>query len=138
MADIRVPADHVAPFRAHLAAHYGAAARIAEEMPDPEGTDPWTIESPAPLIVVSDDSGPTLWPIYTKPLVRFTVYANGLQLARWLRRRTMGAVFASDIAGVEHIDKTGIGYTEARDTRTGADLASFTVTATVRTEVVTV
>ena len=132
MPDVRVMGDAVPPVKAYLEQWHGASVRIADEVPDD-----WDVDTDVPLIVVADDGGPTLWPVWSKPLVRCTVYANGKQTAKDLRRVTMGALLAGPVPGV-HIGQSGIGYTDARDPDTGADLASFTVTATVRTEVITV
>lgn len=141
MADLRVPGDAVPPIVAHLeAAAALSGVRVAYEMPDPQGQDPWRVDADpeVPLIVVSDDSGPTVWPIMSTPLIRITCYARGKQTAKALRRRAMGVVMAGPIAGLAHIDKTGLGYVDTFDPNSGADMASFTVTATVRTEIITV
>lgn len=132
MTDVRVPGDAVPPIKAVLAAHFGERMIAADELPD--DFDP---AASVPVIVVSDDGGPTTWPIWTEPLIRCTVYANGKQTARLLRREAMGVLLGAVPFGM-HIRKTGIGYTEARDPDTGADMASFTVNATVPTEVMTV
>lgn len=124
--------DAVPPIKAFLAAFHGASVRIADEVPDD-----WTVDVDAPLILVADDGGPTMWPVWSKPLARCTVYANGKQTAKDLRRISMGALLAGPVPGV-YIGHSGIGYTDGRDPDTGADMASFTVTATVRTEVITV
>jgi hypothetical protein len=137
MADVRVPGDAVPPVKAKLAAHFGATMRIADEFPDPQGQEPWTVDSPTPLLVVSDDSGPTMWPVWSEPLIRGTVYAKGLQTAKLLRRRAIGALFDGPVGDL-YIDRNRIGYVDARDPNSGADMASFTVTATVRTEIITV
>lgn len=139
MADLRIPGDAVPPMVAHLEAAFAIlGARVAYEMPDPLGPAPWHVDDGVPLIVVSDDSGATVWPIMSTPLVRITAYAKGKQTAKALRRRTMGVVMAGPVAGLAHIDKTGLGYLDTFDPNSGADMASFTVTATVRTEVITV
>lgn len=132
MPEIRVPGDAVPPIKAVYESFFGEAVIVADEVPAG-----WDVATAPPVIVVSDDSGPTLWPVWTEPLIRSTVYANGKQTARLLRRTATGALLAHVPSGM-HIAKTGIGYTEGRDPDTGADLASFTVTATVRTEVITV
>ncbi|ABW88409.1 head-to-tail connector [Mycobacterium phage Evanesce] len=133
MSDVRVVGDPVPPVKAYLAAFWGARVRIADEVPDD-----WHVETDVPLIVVDDDGGPIDWPVKSDPLVRCGIYANGKQTAKNLRRITMGALLAEPIPGIAHIQRTGIGYVDARDPDTGADIASFTVTATVRTEVITV
>lgn len=132
MPDVRVPGDAVPAIVAAYETFFGPAVTVGEEVPAE-----WDVATMPPLIIVSDDSGPTLWPVWTEPLIRSTVYANGKQTARLLRRTATGVLLAHVPFGM-HIAKTGIGYTEGRDPDTGADLASFTVTATVRTEVITV
>jgi hypothetical protein len=134
VADVRVPGDAVPPIKAVLEAWFGVRVRVVDEVPAD-----WQPDAPGvvPLIVVHDDSGPTLWPVWTEPLIRCTVHADGLQTAKLLRREATGVVLAAQIQDM-HIGKTGIGYVDGRDPDTGADLASFTVTATVRTEVITV
>ena len=140
MTDIRVMGDAVPPVKARLVA--GAASivaglapslRVADEVPKD-----WQVDVDPPLAVVSDDSGPTLWPVFTRATIRVTLFANGRQTAKELRRRALGVLLASVPDGLAHIDHEGIGYTDARDGDTGADMASFTVTAAVRTEVITV
>lgn len=133
MPDVRVVGDPVPPIKAYLAAFHGTSVRIADEVPDD-----WHVDTDAPLIVVADDGGPIDWPVMSQPLVRCTAYANGKQTAKQLRRVSMGALLSAPVPGVAHIRRSGIGYTDARDPDTGADMASFTVTATVRTEVITV
>lgn len=132
MVDVRVPGDAVPPIKAVYETFFGPSAIVADEVPAG-----WDVAADPPLLIVSDDSGPTLWPVWTEPLIRTTVYADGLQSARILRRKATGVLMANVPSGM-HIAKTGIGYTNGRDPDTGADLASFTVTATVRTEVITV
>lgn len=133
MPDVRVVGDPVPPIQARLKAFHGASVRIADEVPDD-----WSVDTDVPLIVVADDGGPIDWPVLSQPLVRATVYANGKQTAKQLRRISMGVLLDAPVPGVAHIRRTGIGYTDGRDPDTGADMASFTVTATVRTEVITV
>lgn len=127
-----MPGDGVPPIKAVYETFFGPTVIVCDEVPDK-----WDVATDAPLLVVSDDSGPTLWPVWTEPLIRTTVYANGKQSAKDLRRTATGVLMANVPSGM-HIAKTGIGYTDGRDPDTGADLASFTVTATVRTEVITV
>lgn len=132
MPDVRVPGDPCPPIKDVYAAAFGPSVRVADEVPGD-----WDVAAGVPLLVVNDDGGPTTWPIWSEPIVRVTAYANGKQTAKQLRARALGELMASVPSGM-HVRKTGIGYTDARDPDTGADLASFTVTATVRTEVITV
>lgn len=141
MSDVRVMGDAVPPIQAAISAQaagivsglYGDTLRVADEVPGN-----WVVDTDPPLAVVQDDSGPTTWPVFTVATIRVTLYARGKQTAKELRRRTMGVLLAAVPVGLAHISHEGIGYTEARDTDTGADMASFTVAATVRTEVITV
>lgn len=132
MPDVLVPGDAVPPIKAVYATFFGPSVTVGDEVPKE-----WDVATDPPLIIVSDDTGPTLWPVWSEPLIRSTIYANGKQTAKDLRRTATGVLMANVPNGM-HIAKTGIGYTEARDPDTGADLASFTVRATVRTEVITV
>jgi hypothetical protein len=140
--DVRIQGDPIPAVKARFADFYGIdldaadpgdAFRIVDEVPGD-----WVVETDRPLLVVDDDGGGVDWPVMSKPIVRVTVWANGKQTAKLLRRIVMGVLLAQPVPGIAHIRKTGIGYTDARDDETGADLASFTVNATVRTEVVTV
>lgn len=139
VVSVRVPGDAVPAIKAVLAGFFGAAADIRDEL---DAT--WNVLVPGtkPVIVVDDDGGPVTWPIWSRPIIRVVCYANGKQTARLLRRKAMGALMSNPPAGIylptHSPGAAGIGYTEARDPATGADVASFTVTATVKTETVTV
>lgn len=138
MSTVLALGDAVPAIKAVLAAFFGAAADVRDEL-----ADDWnTLTATVPVIVVDDDGGPVTWPIYSKPTIRVTVYANGKQTARHLRGTAMGALMANPPAGIylptQSPAAPGIGYTEARDPITGADVASFTVTPTVPTATVTV
>lgn len=133
MTAVRVLGDAIPKIKARLQDMFDVTATIAGELPAG-----WqAITAPVPVIVVDDDGGPVTWPIYGRPIVRVTVYANGKQTAKHFRAIALGAIMGTPILGLA-LHTTGIGYTEARDPETGADLASFTVTATVPTEVITV
>src|SRR5690348_7580970 len=132
MTDIRALGNAIPLIKARLADTWGAAARIAEEIPAH-----WSVLNGGPLVVVSDDGGPVTWPVYAKPIIRVSCYANGKQTARHIRDVSMGALLNTPIPGVGNLHSTGIGYTDARDPDTGADVASFTVTSTVMTQIVT-
>lgn len=139
MVNVRVPGDPAPAIKSALAAFFGAAVDVRDEI-DAD----WNVLVPGtkPAIVVDDDGGPVTWPIWSRPIIRVTVYANGKQTARTLRRKAIGGLMSNPPAGIylptQSPAAPGIGYTEARDPTTGADLASFTVTATVKTETVTV
>jgi hypothetical protein len=139
VASVRVQGDAVPAVKAVLVALFGAAVEVRDEL-----DAGWNVLVPGtkPVIVVDDDGGPVTWPIWSRPIIRITCYANGKQTARLLRRKAMGGLMSNPPAGIylptQSPAAPGIGYTEARDQTTGADLASFTVTATVKTETVTV
>lgn len=146
MIDIRVPGDAAGPIKARIESRAAdivadvpgdtepTGLRVADEVPGD-----WTVDTDNPLVVVADDAGPIVWPIWSVPRMRVTVYAYGKPLAKAIRQRLMGVLLERPVpAGLAHIAHDGIGYTDARDTETGADMASFTVEATVRTQVITV
>lgn len=138
MTTVRALGDAVPAIKAVLAALFGPTVDVRDEL-----DAGWNVlTSTIPVIVVDDDGGPVTWPIYAHTTLRVTVYANGKQTARHLRRAAMGALMASRPPAMylptQAPTAGGIGYTEARDPATGADVASFTVAATVQTEVITV
>ena len=130
--DIRVPGDAVPPIKAVYETYFGPTVIVADEV-----TEDFDVATSVPLIIVTDDGGPATWPIWADVLIRSTVYANGKQTARQLRRLATGVLMTHVPSGL-FIAKTGLGYTDGRDPDTGADLASFAVNVTVRTEVITV
>lgn len=138
-SSVRTPGDPIPAIKAVLSGFF--APDIAE-VRDELAADWNVITSPTPVIVVDDDGGPITWPIYSRPIIRVTCYANGKQTAREMRRKAIGALMSNPPAGIYlptgSPAHAGIGYTEARDQTTGADVASFTVTATVPTEVISV
>lgn len=138
MTTVLALGDAVPAVKAVLAAFFGAAVDVRDEL-----AVGWNVQAePTPAIVVDDDGGPVTWPIYAHTTLRVTTYAAGKQTARHLRRCAMGALMSNPPPGMYLPTQSpaagGIGYTEARDPTTGADVASFTVAATVRTETVTV
>jgi hypothetical protein len=137
MTDLRILGDVVPAVKAVFTSFWGAAARVADELPGD-----WVLQTDPPVIAVTDDGGPVTWPLWARTTIRVTVYAYGKQSAKQTRAKSVGALLAATIPGVYlpagAPANAGIGYTEARDEQTGADIASFTVTATVCTETVTV
>jgi hypothetical protein len=140
MTSIRALGDAIPAIKSRLADTWGtvwpapgARVRIADEVPAG-----WFVVAGPPLITVTDDGGPVIWPVMGQPTIRITAYANGKQTAKHIRAVAMGAVMNTPIPGVGNLHSTGIGYTEARDDDTGADVASFTVRASVLTQVVTI
>lgn len=108
----------------------GGACRVAvEEVP----TD-WSLRTDPPLVTVYDDGGPEHWPIKRDPTIRITVRARGSDLALRVARRVHGYLHDNCPPGIAHIFRTGGSvFVTARDSDTGADMASFTVTAAVLT-----
>lgn len=130
---VRIQGDPKPPIKAALATFFGTIARVATEVPKD-----WVLATSPPLVTVHDDGGPLNWPILSRHMVRVTVRAAGQPLARSVAKRASGYLHDNTPAGIEDIHRTaGTAIIEAFDTDTGADLASFTVNATVRTEVTT-
>jgi hypothetical protein len=127
----RTQGDPKPPIKDALAAYFGADARVATEVPKD-----WFLSTNGPLVTVHDDGGPLNWPILSRHIVRVSVRGLGNPLVRSIAKRAAGYLHDNTPAGIEDIDRTrGTAIIEAFDTDTGADLASFTVTATVRTTV---
>lgn len=113
---------------------FGGVVRVvAEDHPDPAGDAPWSLLDDPPLLIVHDDGGPTQWPVLRRPTVRVTAYARGKPLAKRVAARADGHLHDNVPAGLAYLSRNGSGYVMARDKDTGADMASFTVTATVAT-----
>ena len=109
-------------------------AELAARFPDVsvrlELPHDWALGS-QPVLVVADDGGPVnLWPVATSPQIRVTSWTSGRD--RTIIHAAMGAILSSPIPGVAAI-LPGTSIIEARDSKTGGDLASFTVRARART-----
>lgn len=84
-----------------------------------------------PALVVADDGGGILWPVKLDTTIRITVFAVTRSKARGMAAWAMGIVMAQRIPGVAHLwDPSGI--LSAVDSKTGAYMASFTVSARAR------
>lgn len=92
----------------------------------------WSVDSGVVLIVVADDGGPVDWPVKSSHTVRLVVRAKGEPLADPIASVCAGHILDTLPEGLAYMSKRAT-FTKARDTKTGADMASFTVTATVRT-----
>jgi hypothetical protein len=114
-------------------AAFGVVRVVAEQVPDPDGPSPWTPDTDAPLVTVHDDGGPEQWPIKRDPIIRVTVRARGLPLAKKVATWAQGHLHEHVPAGLAYVSRNGAGLVTGRDSDTGADLASFTVTATLTT-----
>lgn len=135
-ASVLALGDAVPNIKAVLAAFWTTQARVTDELPSD-----WVPQTNPPVIAVNDDGGPVTWPIWARTTIRITVYANGKQTAKHFRDVSLGALMADPPPGIYLPTGApmngGIGYTEARDPKTGADIASLTVIATVPTQTVT-
>lgn len=114
------------PARADL---FGAVRVSSEDVP--EG---WSLRTDPPLVTVYDDGGGEVWPVLRNATIRITVRARGVPLAKLVAAHAQGYLHDNITAGIAHVGRTGgTGFLIARDSDTGADMASFTVPATVRT-----
>lgn len=110
---------------------FGGVVWVAAEEPPTEPE--WLLLSDPPLITVHDDGGPTRWPVLRRPTIRVTARAHGLPLAKRVAAYADGWLHTHVPVGLAAISRNGAGFVTARDSDTGADLASFTVTAVVAT-----
>lgn len=110
---------------------FGGAVWVAAE--EPPTSPAWELLTDPPLLTVHDDGGATRWPVLRRPTIRVTAHAHGLPTAKRVAARADGYLHDNTPAGLAAIHRNGAGFVTGRDTDTGADLASFTVTATVAT-----
>ena len=95
-----------------------------------EHRDDWALGD-APELVVFDDSGPLdQWPVVTRPTIRVTTWTTGRDVT--IVNRVLGLMLCTPIPGIAQV-LPGTAVIETRDSKTGADLASFTVRTRVRT-----
>ena len=107
---------------------FGEVIVAAEDVPDD-----WELLTDPPLVTVHDDGGLTDWPVKRTPTVRVTVRAHGKPLAKRVAARADGHLHDHWPTGILSLKRNGAGFVIARDSDTGADMASFTVTAVVAT-----
>jgi hypothetical protein len=123
------PGDPAPLVKAALITYLGSGARVVRDVPNTYD------QAAAPLVLVADDGGPMDWPIFSQNTIRVTVFAKGLSAARALAGRCLGFLHENPLEGIHiHRRRGSTALVEARDPKTGADMASFTVTATVRTQ----
>lgn len=95
-----------------------------------EHDEDWGLGS-APELVIFDDGGPmNQWPINTSPTIRVTSWTTGRDVS--IINRVLGLMLCTPIPGIANV-LPGTAVLETRDSKTGADLASFTVRTRVRT-----
>jgi len=85
------------------------------------------------LLIVADDGGPTLWPIKSQHTIRLTAYAAGRTEARAIVSLAAGLLGDGRPSGVASINSEMGSVLDARDSNTGAMLASVLLTAHART-----
>lgn len=90
----------------------------------------WSLGS-GPVLLVADDGGPVKWPVSTSPTLRVTSWTSG-RTRRYIHT-ALSRLLTARIPGIAAV-LPGAGVIEARDSRTGGDLASFTVRTRARTK----
>jgi hypothetical protein len=107
------------------------AARFPELSVRLELPADWSIGSD-PVLIVADDGGPLdNWPAATSPTIRATSWTSGRDTR--YAYAAMTRLLSTRIPGVAAV-LPGTGFLEARDSKTGGDLVSFTVLTRVRTK----
>lgn len=92
----------------------------------------WSLGSD-PVLMVADDGDPlAVWPVATSPTIRVTSWTSGRD--RTYVHAALARLLSTSIPGIAAV-LPGTGVLEARDSKTGGDLASFTVQTRVRTAV---
>lgn len=95
----------------------------------------------APQLVLFDDGGvPRVggrseWPVVTRPTVRVTVWSDGRDMSRRIAARAVALLLGKPVPGVAQV-LPGASIIDSRDSRTSAELATFTVRTRVRTTAV--
>lgn len=132
MKPLRLPADPAKAAKNHLAAVL--PGMVAAPSPTFGMVLPanWSPSSSPPAVVVFDDSGPTRWPVETRPLLRVTVWTNGRDRGREIAGAALGVLLSHCIAGIATITDPS-GLLEARDSNNAGQMTSFTVRARSRT-----
>ena len=92
----------------------------------------WTISS-NPVLVIADDGGPVKWPIKSQHTIRLTAYGSGRTQVRAIVSIAAGLLGEGRPSGVASINSDMGGILDARDSATGAFLASVLVTAQAST-----
>ncbi|HQC78413.1 MAG TPA: hypothetical protein PLH92_17040 [Mycobacterium sp.] len=85
------------------------------------------------ILVVADDGGPTLWPIKSQHTIRLTSYAAGRTAARAIVVLAAGLLGDGRPTGIAHVDPEMGSVLDARDTETGAFMASVLLTVQAKT-----
>lgn len=94
----------------------------------------WSLADSRPLVLIADDGGPLDYPVKSNHTIRITVGSDDVPTSRRIARRCLGHILGTVPEGLEDIRPNGTALTMAVHRTTGADLASGTVTAVIRTE----
>ncbi len=79
------------------------------------------------LLILSDDGGPTQWPVKSRHTIRLTGWASGRSEARRVVALAAGLLGGGRPPGVANVERDMGGVLDARDKTTGAWLASVIV-----------
>lgn len=93
--------------------------------------DGWSLDD-QPVLVIADDGGPMDWPIMSRHTIRITGWGVDRVLVRRMVALAVGQVHGAQLSGFV-VSKSSGAVLEARDTETGARLASALMTITART-----
>lgn len=96
----------------------------------------WSLADGRPLVLIADDGGPFDFPVKSDHTIRISVGADDVDVCRRIARKCLGHILANLPEGLEKVRPNGTALTQAQHTQTGADIASGTVTAVIRTEII--
>jgi hypothetical protein len=96
----------------------------------------WSLADRRPLVLIADDGGGVDWPVKSAHTIRVTVGADDIAVARRLARRCLGHILDTLPEGLDYVPPRGVALIETQHTATGADVASGTLTAVIRTEII--
>lgn len=108
------------------------AARVATR----KWPEDWTLADGRPLVFIADDGGPLDYPVKSDHTIRITVGSDDAEVSEEIARKCLGHILANLPEGLAHIRRNGTALITTQHTQTGADLASGTVTAVIRTEII--
>ena len=107
------------------------AARFPELTVALELPADWTLGSDPVLVIADDGSTLDMWPVATDPTIRGTTWTSGREPK--YAYAAMARLLTAHIPGIAAV-LPGTGFLEARDTKTGGDLTSFTTRTRARTQ----
>lgn len=96
----------------------------------------WTLADGRPLVLIADDGGNVDWPVKSDHTIRITVGSDDANTSERIARKCLGHILANLPEGLAHIRRNGTALITTQHSQTGADLASGTVTAVIRTEII--